>query len=189
MPRDYSLLPANKVRRKDRAMEDDNWIKSFLQKAPFGTFAMVSNGMPIVNSNIFYYDESANAIYFHTASEGRTRSNLEKESVVCFSISEMGRLLPAERALNFSVEYSGVAVFGKAVVVEDGDEAKALLQKICDKYFPHLKPVEDYATPSLEELKRTTTYKMTIDQWSGKQKQVEADFPGAFYYEDLEGRG
>ena len=182
MPRDYSLLPVNQIRRKDRAMADEAWIKAFLPGAPFGTFAMVSNGMPMVNSNIFYYDEQAHAIYFHTASEGRTRSNLEQERSICFSISEMGRLLPAERALNFSVEYSGVAVFGKARVIEEHEEAKALLQKICDKYFPHLKPQDDYATPSPEELKRTTVFKMTIDQWSGKQKKVEADFPGAFYY-------
>lgn len=182
MPRDYSLLPVNQIRRKDRAIENENWIKTFLQKAPFGAFAMVSNGRPMVNSNIFCYDEEAHAIYFHTASEGRTRSNLEKEQAVCFSISEMGRLLPAERALNFSVEYSGVTVFGNARVIEDQEEAQFLLQKICDKYFPHLKPEIDYATPSPEELKRTTVYKMTIDQWSGKEKKVEPDFPGAFYY-------
>lgn len=182
MPRDYTRLPVNKIRRKDRAVEEDQWIKSLLEKAPFGTFAMVSNGMPIVNSNIFYYDKAVNAIYFHTAGEGRTRSSIEKDAAICFSISEMGRLLPAERALNFSVEYKGVAAFGRVMIVESPSEAKELLQKICDKYFPHLQPDKDYATPSPEELKRTTVYKMTIDHWSGKQKLVEDDFPGAFFY-------
>lgn len=183
MSRDYTLYPPDQIRRKDRAIEDEQWIKSFLQKAPFATLAMVSHGIPMVNSNIFYFDEETHAIYFHTAKEGRTRSNMEKDANVCFSVSEMGRLLPAARALNFSVEYSGVTVFGKCSVVEDEKEAKAILQKICDKYFPHLKADEDYETPSPEELNRTTTFKITIEKWSGKQKKVEEDFPGAFMYE------
>ena len=185
MPRDYTLLPPNQVRRKDRAIEEEQWIKSFLQQAPFATIAMVSNGIPMVNSNIFYYDEAAHAIYFHTAKEGRTRSNIEKDQTICFSISEMGRLLPAERALNFSVEYSGVTVFGKCSIVEHPEKAKAILQMICDKYFPHLEPGEDYETPSPDELNRTTTFKIAIEKWSGKQKKVEEDFPGAFFYEPL----
>ena len=97
----------------------------------------------------------------------------------------MGRLLPAERALNFSVEYKGVTIFGRVSIVEETEEAKKALQLLSDKYFPHLKPGVDYATASPEELRRTTVFCIQIDEWSGKQKQVEADFPGAFYYGDV----
>ena len=182
MARDYTTLPLSQLRRKDRGIEDERWIKDLLHQTPFGVFAMTFNNQPLVNSNIFAYDEESHLIYFHTAREGKTRSTLEKDSRVCFSISEMGRFLPAKRALNFSVEYKGVTVFGRVRIVEESDQAKHALQLLSDKYFPHLKPEVDYETASPDELKRTTVYAIHIDEWSGKQKKVEDDFPGAFLY-------
>ena len=144
--------------------------------------ATVLDGQPFINSNIFVYDEPANVIYTHTARVGRTRANVEAGERVCFSISTMGRLLPAAEALEFSVEYSGVVIFGTASVVADETEAEHGLQLLLDKYFPHLKPGEHYRAITPEELKRTSVYRIDIEQWSGKKKQVEDDFPGAFFY-------
>lgn len=186
MATDYLKKPYNQVRRADRAVENDGWIRDFLKKAAFGTIATVYNDQPFINSNIFVYDALQHVIYFHTANVGRTRANVEKDERVCFSVSEMGRLLPAEEAIHFSVEYCGVAVFGKASIVTDEAEASQALQLILDKYFPHLQPDQDYRPVVPQALKRTTVYRINIEHWSGKQKQVEADFPGAFCYEELE---
>lgn len=185
MPKPASEHSISKVRRADRAVTDDGWIRDFLQRAPMGAFATISGDQPFINSNIFVFDAAAHAIYFHTAKTGRTRSNVQKHSQVCFSVSEMGRLLPAEEALHFSVEYRGVAVFGNLQIIDDESEAANALQLLLDKYFPHLKPGTDYRPVVAEELKRTTVYRLDIREWSGKQKQVEADFPGAFRYESL----
>jgi nitroimidazol reductase NimA-like FMN-containing flavoprotein (pyridoxamine 5'-phosphate oxidase superfamily) len=94
----------------------------------------------------------------------------------------MGRLLPADVALEFSVEYRGVVVFGTASVIVDETEASRALQLLLDKYFPHLKPDQDYRPIIPEELRRTSVYRIDIERWSGKQKKVAADFPGAFWY-------
>jgi uncharacterized protein len=185
MPKDYAALPAHQVRRSDRAVEDDAWIRAFLHRAPIGVLATVHEGQPFINSNLFAYDEAAHAIYMHTAQVGRTRANVEGDKRVCFSISEMGRLLPADEALEFSVEYAGVAVFGSAELVHDKDEATHALQMLLDKYAPHLKPGRDYRPINDAELKRTAVYRIRIENWSGKKKEVEADFPGAFYYGQL----
>jgi nitroimidazol reductase NimA-like FMN-containing flavoprotein (pyridoxamine 5'-phosphate oxidase superfamily) len=101
---------------------------------------------------------------------------------VCFTISEIGRLLPAAEALEFSVEYTGVVVFGRGQVINDLTEAKHGLQQILDKYAPHLKPGQDYRPIVEEELKRTAVFRIAIEEWSGKKKEVPPDFPGAFYY-------
>lgn len=185
MPKPASEQPISKVRRADRAVTDDGWIRDFLQRAPMGAFATISGDQPFINSNIFVFDAAAHAIYFHTAKTGRTRSNVQENRQVCFSVSEMGRLLPAEEALHFSVEYRGVVVFGNLQIIDDESEAANALQLLLDKYFPHLKPGTDYRPVVAEELKRTTVYRLDIREWSGKQKQVEADFPGAFRYESL----
>jgi uncharacterized protein len=182
MPKDYAALPYAEVRRADRAMDDEGWIVDFLKRAAIGTLATVHDGQPFINSNLFVYDEAQHCIYMHTARLGRTRANVDAGERVCFSISEMGRLLPADVALEFSVEYNGVVVFGTAQVVADAAEAKHGLQLLLDKYFPHLQPERDYRPTTDEELARTAVYRINIDSWSGKRKKVDDDFPGAFLY-------
>jgi uncharacterized protein len=185
MSKDYLNLPVNTVRRSDRAVEDESWIREFLHRAPMGVLATVYDGQPFINSNLFVYDEANQTIFMHTARLGRTRSNVEQEERVCFSISEMGRLLPADEALEFSVEYAGVVVFGQASLITEPAEAKRALQLLLDKYAPHLKPGEHYRPTTDEELARTAVYRIAIESWSGKRKKVGEDFPGAFYYGHL----
>jgi nitroimidazol reductase NimA-like FMN-containing flavoprotein (pyridoxamine 5'-phosphate oxidase superfamily) len=170
------------VRRQDRAVTDEGWIRDLLRRAPFGTLATVRNGEPFVNMNIFVYDETANALYLHTARAGLTRSNVEADERVCFGVSEMGRLLPASTAMHFSVEYAGVVVFGRASIVDDEAEAERALQKLLDKYAPHLRPGRDYRPIQPEELAVTSVYRVVIDEWSGKQKVAPPDHPGAYFY-------
>ena len=94
----------------------------------------------------------------------------------------MGRLLPNTAAMEFSVEYASVAVFGNAHILEDPEEQTRGLQLLMDKYFPHLQPGEDYRGITAAELKRTAVYRIDIEAWSGKQKAAPPDFPGAFHY-------
>lgn len=185
MAKDYAALPVNEVRRSDRAVEDEAWIKEMLHRVPTGTLATTHEGQPFINTNLFMYDEPAHVIYMHTARFGRTRSNVEGDERVCFSVMEMGRLLPAPEALEFSVEYSGVTLFGKARIVEDMSEAAHALQLLLDKYAPHLKAGQDYRPPVEDEIKRTAVYRIEIEAWSGKRKKVADDFAGAYRYEDV----
>jgi nitroimidazol reductase NimA-like FMN-containing flavoprotein (pyridoxamine 5'-phosphate oxidase superfamily) len=176
--------PLAQPRRRDRAVDDDGWVRDFLARAAHGTLATARDGQPFVNMNLFVYDSDKHAIFLHTARTGRTRANVEAEERVCFCVSSMGRLLPSKVALEFSVEYEGVTVFGRAAVVTDEVEARGALQRLLDKYFPHLRPGRDYRPITPEELARTTVYRIAIDEWGGKRKAVAADFPGAFRFGD-----
>ncbi|MFN8529522.1 MAG: pyridoxamine 5'-phosphate oxidase family protein [Anaerolineae bacterium] len=181
-PRDYADQPVDAVRRSDRQVTDEAWIVDLVKRAPIGYLATAHDGQPFINSNLFVYDEAKHAIYMHTARVGRTRANVEESPRVCFTVTEMGRLLPADEALEFSVEYSGVVAFGAAAIVEDPVEQRYCLQSLMDKYFPHLKPGEHYRPIVDEELVRTSVYRIDIETWTGKRKKVEDDFPGAFLY-------
>jgi uncharacterized protein len=189
MPKDYATQPLTAMRRSDRAVEDEGWIKDFLRRTAVGTLATEHDGQPFINSNLFVYHEARHCIYMHTANVGRTRANLEQNPRVCFSVMEMGRLLPADVALEFSVEYSSVMVFGQATIITDEAEALDALQQLLDKYAPHLQPGQDYRPPVVEELKRTAVYRIQIDAWTGKRKAVAADFPGAYWYTDSKTSG
>jgi nitroimidazol reductase NimA-like FMN-containing flavoprotein (pyridoxamine 5'-phosphate oxidase superfamily) len=170
----------SRLRRRDRG-KDDAWVRAFMKEAPYGYLATAdAAGQPYLNSNLFVYDEQRHCIYLHTHRTGRTRDNVERSEKVAFSASAMGRLLPAPEALEFSVEYCGVSAFGTGRVVDEVEEAKAALQMLLDKYAPHLRPGRDYRPTTDEELARTAVYRVDIEAWSGKQKEVEPDFPGAF---------
>jgi hypothetical protein len=163
--------PFNEIRRRDRA-KDEAWIRAFLHRAPCGSLATVRDGQPFILTRNFAYDEAVHAIYLHGAVKGRTYKNVHADGRVCFSVSEMGRLLPAKKAMNFGVDYAGVVVFGYATIVTDTAEAKRGLQLLLDKYFPHLRPGEDYAPATDVDLGVTAVVRIDTESWSGKEKQA-----------------
>jgi nitroimidazol reductase NimA-like FMN-containing flavoprotein (pyridoxamine 5'-phosphate oxidase superfamily) len=177
--------PINEVRRRDRAVTDEGWIKAFLHSGAWGALATVAEGQPFIHARLYAYDEGAQAIYMHAGLQGRTRSNLERDARVCFSVSEMGRLLPDEIAAEFSLEYAGVTAFGRGVVVEDDEEKGHGLQLLMDKYAPHLQPGRDYRPANQDEMDCTSVFRIDIESWSAKKSEKEADFPGAFWYDGV----
>jgi nitroimidazol reductase NimA-like FMN-containing flavoprotein (pyridoxamine 5'-phosphate oxidase superfamily) len=170
------------MRRRDRAVNDDAWISAMLRETAVASIAVADEGEPYINTNIFYYDPDEHAIYLHTASQGKLRSAIERSGRVCLSLFALGRFLPASTALEFSVEYEGVVVFGTATIVTDEAEAYRALDNLLHKYAPHLEPERDYRPSTSEEIHRTSVYRIAVEEWSGKRKQVEPDFPGAFIY-------
>lgn len=181
-PIESSTPSLTEVRRKDRQVTDEPWICAMLRETALATLATLDGEQPFLHMNLFAFDEGKHVIYMHTARLGRTRSNIMRNTRVCFGVSEMGRLLPANTALEMSVEYASVVVFGRASLVSDPVEARHGLQLLLDKYFAHLNSGTDYRPITDEELARTQVYRIEIDEWSGKRKQVAEDFPGAFIY-------
>jgi nitroimidazol reductase NimA-like FMN-containing flavoprotein (pyridoxamine 5'-phosphate oxidase superfamily) len=168
-------------RRQDRT-KDDAWIVATLQRIPFGFLATEWQGQPFQKPTLFVYEPTDHAIYFHGALEGRMRQNLEANPRASFCVAEMGRLLPADTAMDFGVEYASVVIYGQVIVLTDERATRRGLQILLDRYFPHLKPGEDYHEIIPEELNITTVYCLDIEHWSGKQDASPPDFPGAFTY-------
>jgi hypothetical protein len=82
----------------------------------------------------------------------------------------MGKLLPADTAIEFSTEYASVIIFGEARVLKSDEEKRFGLQGLLDKYFPDLRPGEDYRSITSDQLDETAVYAIEIEAWSGKQK-------------------
>jgi nitroimidazol reductase NimA-like FMN-containing flavoprotein (pyridoxamine 5'-phosphate oxidase superfamily) len=172
--------PRSKIHRRDRG-KDDAWIRSFVKCAPYGFLATVDeNAQPFLNSNLFVYHEDQHCIYIHTHRTGQTRKNIQRGEKVAFSSAIMGRFLPAAEALEFSVEYASVTAFETGRIVKNKQETRSALQMLLDKYSPHLKSGTDYRPITDNELARTAVYRIDIETWSGKQKEVEPNFPGAY---------
>jgi hypothetical protein len=174
------------VRRQDRAVQDEAWIAAFLGRAPFGVLALANGNQPYAKPNLFAYDAARHAIYLHAASEGRTFESVAQNPKACFTAGEMGRLLPAAAARGFSVEYASVTAFGLIQVVQDQAEAQQALGLLMRKYAAHLQPGEDYQPVESGDLGGVTVYRLDIHSWSGKRKQADPDFPGAYRFEAAE---
>ena len=169
MPRDYTNQSPTSYQRLPEYKRDDDWIRAFLRTAKVGHIASSLNGQPFLNPSTFWFDEENHQIVFHSNVAGRVRSNLEDNPRVCFEASELGKLLPSNVALEFSLQYRSVIVFGTARLVTDETEARRVLYGLIHKYFPKMQAGREFREITDKELRHTSVYAIQIEEWSGKE--------------------
>ncbi|MBL8045523.1 MAG: pyridoxamine 5'-phosphate oxidase family protein [Anaerolineales bacterium] len=169
---DPAVTPANQQRRKEHA-RDDAWTRAFLHRAQIGHMVTVWESQPFINPSTFWYDEANNKIIFHSNLVGRMRANAEHSDKVTFEASEFGRLLPSNVALEFSIQYASVIVYGRLRVLEDLAEKEQALYGLIGKYFGNMTAGKEYRPITETELKRTSVYAIEIESWSGKENWAE----------------
>ena len=169
MPRDYNNQKPTAFQRLPEYKRDDEWIRSFLREARVGHIASAWDGQPFVNPSTFWFDEENHQIVFHSNAAGRIRSNIETNPKVCFEASELGRLLPSNVALEFSLQFRSVLVFGTARLISEPQEARRVLYSLIKKYFPLMTPGVEFREITDKELRSTSIYAIQIEEWSGKE--------------------
>jgi uncharacterized protein len=169
MPRDYQASAPTAFQRLPEYQRDDEWIRAFLRKAKVGHIASARDGQPFLNPTTFWLDEPNHQIIFHSNLAGRVRSNLESNPRVCFEASELGKMLPSNVALEFSLQFRSVVVFGNARLIDDPEEARRVLYGLIHKYFPAMTAGMEFREITDKELKRTSVYAIQIEEWSGKE--------------------
>ncbi len=170
MPKDYnfSAAPPNAQRRPEHAQSDE-WVRHFLGRAQIGHIATRWGEQPFLNPTTFWYDPDRNEIYFHSNVLGRVRANSEKHERVCFEASQFGRLLPANVALEFSIQYESVIAYGTIRTLEDFEEKRRALCGLIGKYFPAMRAGQEYRPITDQELRHTSVYAIAVESWSGKR--------------------
>lgn len=171
---DPTVRPPSQMRRnkQDRAREDE-WIQDFLQSAQACTVSTTWDDIPFNNPTLFFYDPNAHQVIFHSNIMGRVRANIDRNPKICISCQKMGRLLPSNAALEFSVQYRSVVIFGEAYVIEDMAQARAALYQLIQKYFPKMQAGEHYRPITDDEMRQTSVYAVKIKEWSGKENMKD----------------
>ena len=169
MPREYQSESPSAFQRLPENQRDDAWIRAILHQARVGHIASVQDGQPFLNPTTFWFDEEHHQIIFHSNISGRLRSNIESNPRVCFETSELGKMLPANVALEFSLQFRSVIAFGQAGLITDPEEARPVLYGLIHKYFPAMTAGKDFREITDKELKRTSLYAIQIEEWSGKE--------------------
>ncbi len=175
MTRNYSLAsqPPTVGQRLPEYAREDEWIRAFLRAAQIGHVATLWDDQPFVTPSTFWYDEANRRIIFHSNLAGRVRANLERNPKVCLEASEVGRLLPSNVALEFSLQYRSVMVFGTVHILESDEAKRAALTGLLEKYFPAMQAGREYRPITDKELNRTSVYELKIESWSGKENWNE----------------
>jgi nitroimidazol reductase NimA-like FMN-containing flavoprotein (pyridoxamine 5'-phosphate oxidase superfamily) len=173
MPRDYSNRSPAAFQRRPHLARDDDWIRAFLKEARVGHISTSMDGQPFINPTTFWFDEENHQLAFHSNVAGRLRSNIESNPNVSLEASQLGKLLPSNVALEFSLQYRSVVVFGTARVVRDPHEARHLLYGLISKYFPGMTAGKEYREITDKELRATSVYAIQIDSWSGKENWAD----------------
>jgi len=173
--RDYSLTsqPPTASQRLPEYARGDDWVRAFLREAEVIHAASMWDDQPFVTPTLFWFDEANQRIVFHSNIVGRLRTNLECNPKVCLEASQMGRLLPSNVALEFSVQYRSVMIFGTVRILESEEQKRAALNSLLEKYFPKMRAGREYRPITEKELKRTSVYELKIDSWSGKENWNE----------------
>jgi uncharacterized protein len=171
MSRDYSLDEngPNANQRLPEYARDDEWIRGFLRRGRVARIASRWDDQPFITPSTYFYDEPGRRLIFHSNLAGRIRANIERHPAVCVEVSEMGKVLPSNVALEFSLQFRSAVVFGRAGLIEDEDEKRRMLHKLIAKYFGEMELGRDYRPATGKELKRTSVYEVKIESWSGKE--------------------
>lgn len=173
MPRNYENQSPTAFQRLPEYKREEAWIREFLREARVGHIASARDGQPFLTPSTFWFDEENHQIIFHSNIVGRVRSNLEANPRVCLEASELGRLLPSNVALEFSLQYRSVILFGTVRLLTDPEEARRALYGLIGKYFPGMKAGREYREITDKELRATSVYAIRIEHWSGKENWKE----------------
>jgi uncharacterized protein len=173
MPRNYENQSPTAFQRRPHLTRDDEWIRAFIKEAKVGHVATSVDGQPFLTPTIFWYDEENHQVVFHSNLAGRIRSNIETNPKVSMEASELGRLLPSNVALEFSLQFRSVMIFGTARIINDPVEAQRMLYGLLGKYFPAMTAGKEYREITEKELRATSIYAIKVETWSGKENWDE----------------
>jgi nitroimidazol reductase NimA-like FMN-containing flavoprotein (pyridoxamine 5'-phosphate oxidase superfamily) len=82
-------------------------------------------------------------------------------------------LLPSNVALEFSLQFRSVVIFGVARLISDPGEARRLLYSLIGKYFPSMSAGKEFREITDKELRATSIYALKIESWSAKENWAE----------------
>ena len=111
------------MRRKDREVTDKKKIENFIEHEKIIRIAFYDDGdIYIVPVNYGYCCNDDYTFYFHGAKAGRKFELSKNGSSVGFEIDGKYKLLPSDRACNFSAEFQSVTGTGNISIVENKEE-------------------------------------------------------------------
>jgi nitroimidazol reductase NimA-like FMN-containing flavoprotein (pyridoxamine 5'-phosphate oxidase superfamily) len=122
------------MRRKERQVTDRSEIDAILTRTTVCRIGFAVEGEPYVVPLSYGYDPAANALFFHTAAEGRKIDCIAANPRVCFEVEGEVAVKPGgDRACRWGLRYESVIGYGTIREIADEREREMALRCIMNQ--------------------------------------------------------
>jgi len=158
------------MRRSDREITDISEIIDIIEKCDVCRLAFSDNDVPyIVPMNYGYeYENEKLTLFFHGAKQGKKHDIMRKNPVVCFELDCSHKLIEAEEAQNYTMEYESVIGTGNVRLCVEKPEKNHALKRLMKKYAND----KEFTFPD-HVLDSVTVFKLDVLEFSGKRLKMK----------------
>lgn len=178
-------------RHADRRVPEQ--VEAILRVGRVAHLAYALDGQPYILP--FTYDYHDGRLYVHAVPGSRTVKSLRAGMAVAAEVTLLDGLIASRDAENHSMNYRSVVVFGRAEVVRDDDEKRAVFERMTLRYFPQRTVGRDYAPATVKQLHGVELLVIPIEEVSAKSRtggplgphDADDDAPGSAFVVPLPG--
>ena len=154
------------MRRSDREVADKSEIVEIIDKCEVCRLAFSDNNIPyIVPMNFGYsYEEGKLTLYFHGASEGRKHDMIKKNPVASFEMDCSHKLIEAEEAGDYSMEFESVIGSGNIKYCTEKADKTHALKQLMKQYAKD----REFTFPD-HVMDSVTVFKLEVEEFAGKR--------------------
>lgn len=149
------------MRRKDREITDRAEMEAILAEAQVCRLGLADGEEPYIVPLCFSYAD--NAIWFHSAREGKKIDLIRKNPKCCIEVDLTGGAIPDEKPCSWEFRYRSVICTGTARIVSTYGEKREGLGRILKQYGVG---EHDFTEPDLD---RVCVVKIDITGMTGKK--------------------
>jgi len=149
------------MRRKEKEITSLEEIEEIIKRSKVCRIGLVDGDEPYIVPVCFGYE--GNALYFHSAPEGRKIDLIRRNSRVCFEIDIDVEIVSGEKPCGWKTKYRSVMGTGRAIILKKDEDKVQGLSAIMKQYSSNVSGLE------FEKLDAAAVVKVEIDHIAGKK--------------------
>ena len=151
----------------ERAVPDE--AEDILSQGLVAHVGFIQDKQPFVIPMSYHYDAGEPGyLYLHGSIKSRALNHLASGAPVCVTVTLTDGLVYSRKAMNHSMNYRSVVLFGRAREVTDAVEKSALFDRMVQRYFPGRHVGRDYNALPAEDLGVTALVEVALEDWNAK---------------------
>ncbi len=107
----------------------------------------------------------------HGSIRSRTLNHLAGGAPVCVTVTLTDGLVYSRKAMNHSMNYRSVVLFGKAREITEESHKSAVFDQMVQRYFPGRTLDQDYHAPPAQDLAATALVEVTLEEGNAKARR------------------
>ena len=154
----------------ERSVPDET--AEILSKGSVAHVGFVQDGLPYVIPMSYHYDPAKpDKLYIHGPVRSRAMKLVANGEPLCVTVTLVDGLVYSRKAMNHSINYRSVVLFGEGREITDEGEKSELFDEMVKRYFPGRNLEEHYVPPPSDDLGITALMEVRIEEWSAKARR------------------